>query len=106
MREISSSVAIEIGAGETASFKVARSTQVTVQCGVVWLSRSLDNVDYFLFSGDVLKLRRGERLWLSAEGVPSARLSFQVAPQPAAQGMAAWARARARSLWQRNVCTV
>ena len=105
MREISSSVMVEITAGETASFKVARSTQVQVQCGAVWLSRSLDAGDYFLFDGDVLTLRRGERLWLSADGVPAARLAFQVARAPVEHGLMGWA-ARARSVWQRNACTV
>ncbi|RQR63665.1 DUF2917 domain-containing protein [Burkholderia sp. Bp9126] len=82
MQEISSSITFEIPPGETVPMKVQRSTRLTVQCGPVWATRSNDVDDYFLADGETLKLRRGERLWLSAEGGQSACVAFSVARPP------------------------
>ncbi|WP_179401126.1 DUF2917 domain-containing protein [Burkholderia guangdongensis] len=82
MQEISSSITFEIQPGETVPMKVVRSTRLTVHGGPVWATRSNDVDDYFLAPGDTLRLRRGERLWLSAEGGQSACVAFSVA-QPA-----------------------
>ncbi len=87
MREISSNLVVEIERGETASLKIAQPTQLTVECGAVWVSRSLDVTDYFLFRGDTLSLRPGERLWVSVDGpdcTDIARMQFS------AQSRAAW----------------
>ncbi|AJY14288.1 DUF2917 domain-containing protein [Burkholderia dolosa] len=78
MQEISSSITFEIPAGETVPMKVQRSTRLTVQCGPLWATRSNDVDDYFLVDGETLRLRRGERLWLSAEGAQGARVAFSV----------------------------
>jgi hypothetical protein len=79
MREISSSITFEVQAGETIPLRVARSTRLSVQGGVVWVTRSDDVDDYFLVAGEGLKLRRGERLWLSSDGKASACVAFTVA---------------------------
>ncbi|AJY41161.1 DUF2917 domain-containing protein [Burkholderia humptydooensis] len=86
MKEISSSITFEIQPGETVPMKVARSTRLTVRGAPVWATRSNDVHDYFLCAGETLKLRRGERLWLSADGETSACVSFSmiVPPQQAA----------------------
>ncbi|ABC37832.1 DUF2917 domain-containing protein [Burkholderia thailandensis] len=86
MREISLSMTFEIQPGETVPMKVARSTRLTVRGASVWATRSNDVADYFLLPGDTLKLRRGERLWLSVDGETSACVSFSaiVPPQQAA----------------------
>ena len=65
MREISSSITFEIKAGETVPMKVARSTRLAVSGGAIWVTRSDDIEDYWLQPGHTLRLRRGERLWLS-----------------------------------------
>ncbi|MEW6343281.1 MAG: DUF2917 domain-containing protein [Paraburkholderia sp.] len=78
MREISSSITFEIRAGETVPMNIARSTRLTVSCGAVWVTRSDDTEDYWLEPGHTLRLRRGERLWLSVEGGPEARVAFAV----------------------------
>ena len=62
--------------------KVQRSTRLIVQCGPVWATRSNDVNDYFLVDGETLKLRRGERLWLSAEGREGTRVAFSVSRPP------------------------
>ena len=76
MREISSSIAFEIRNGETVPMKVARSTKLVVHGGAVWVTRSDDTEDYWLQPGHTLRLRRGERLWLSAEGSTQAKVAF------------------------------
>ncbi|MGF6600591.1 hypothetical protein P3T23_005328 [Paraburkholderia sp. GAS448] len=78
MREISSSITFEIKAGETVPMVVTRSTQLRAYGGSVWVTRSDDVEDYFLEAGHTLRLRRGERLWLSVEGSPQAQLAFSV----------------------------
>lgn len=78
MREISSSIAFEIRSGETLPMKVARSTRLVVQGGAVWVTRSDDTEDYWLQPGHTLRLRCGERLWLSAEGGVQAKVTFSV----------------------------
>lgn len=52
MREISSSITFEIQAGETVPMKVVRSTRLSVCGAPVWVARSNDVRDYFLFPGD------------------------------------------------------
>ncbi len=98
MQEISSSITFELQPGETVPMKVARSTRLTVQCGPVWATRSNDIDDYFLMAGETLRLRRGERLWLSAEGGDSACVAFSVARPPKELALGSLARLRARVL--------
>lgn len=79
MRQISSSITFEIAPGETLSMMVAHSTRLSVHGAPVWVTRSNDVEDYWLTPGRSLRLRPGERLWLSAEGAEAARVAF-VAP--------------------------
>ncbi|HEY4349773.1 MAG TPA: DUF2917 domain-containing protein [Paraburkholderia sp.] len=78
MREISSSIWFEVGNGETVPLRVTNSTRLTVHGGAVWVTRSDDVEDYWLEPGKTLRLRRGERLWLSAEGSTQAGVVFYV----------------------------
>jgi hypothetical protein len=78
MREISSSITFEIKSGETVPMKVARSTRLAVSGAAVWVTRSDDTEDYWLEPGHTLRLRRGERLWLSVEAGSQARVAFDV----------------------------
>lgn len=89
MREISSSITFEIRPGETVPMKVERSTRLAVTCNPIWVTRSDDTRDYWLEPGHTLHLRRGERLWLSAEGGPTARVAFAV-PARADQKVLNW----------------
>jgi hypothetical protein len=82
MREISSSITFEIKAGETVPMKVARSIRLAVSGGAVWVTRSNDTEDYWLQPGHTLRLRRGERLWLSVEGGDRAIVAFAVPARP------------------------
>ncbi|RQH04677.1 DUF2917 domain-containing protein [Paraburkholderia dinghuensis] len=76
MREISSDVTFEVPMDRVASVRVTRSTRLTVKCGAVWLTRSDDVADYWLEPGHTLRLRRGERLWIGAEGGKPAWVAF------------------------------
>ncbi|WP_321806797.1 DUF2917 domain-containing protein [Burkholderia sp. BCC1993] len=96
MQEISSSITFEIPAGETVPMRVQRSTRLTVQCGPVWATRSNDVEDYFLVDGETLRLRRGERLWLSAEGRQGAQVAFSVSRPAGEVARGALARLRNR----------
>ncbi|KVH11578.1 MULTISPECIES: DUF2917 domain-containing protein [Burkholderia] len=96
MQEISSSITFEIPPGETVPMKVQRSTRLTVQCGPVWATRSNDVDDYFLADGETLKLRRGERLWLSAEGRQGACVAFSVSRPPREVALGGLTRLRER----------
>src|ERR1700761_118329 len=78
MREISSSIGFEIRSGETVPLKVARSTRLAVSGGALWVTRSDDTEDYWLQPGHTLRLRRGERLWLSVESGERAQVAFAV----------------------------
>jgi len=81
MRQISSSFTLELGPGELVPMMVAHSTRLSVHGAPVWVTRSNDVEDYWLAPGRSLRLRRGERLWLSVEGERAARVAF-VAPLP------------------------
>lgn len=87
MLEIHSDITYAIPAGETVSVRVARSTRIVVHGGKVWLTRSDDVADYWLAPGHALRLTRGERLWIGAEGDGLARVSFEV---PATHGQRLW----------------
>lgn len=81
MRQISSSFTFEIVPGETVPMMVAHSTRVSVHGAPLWVTRSNDVEDYWLAPGRSLRLRRGERLWLSVDGAAPACVAF-VAPLP------------------------
>jgi hypothetical protein len=92
MRQISSSTTFEIAPGETVPMMIAHSTRVSVQGAPIWVTRSNDVEDYWLVPGRSLRLRRGERLWLSVEGEGHARVAF-VAPLPRTAAIADLVRA-------------
>ncbi|MEI6000646.1 DUF2917 domain-containing protein [Paraburkholderia bengalensis] len=108
MREISSSITFEIVAGETVPMKVTRSTRLAVSGAAVWVTRSDDVEDYWLEPGKTLRLRRGERLWLSVERGTQARVAFHVPMRPRQKALnwfgrvserfAAWLRAGWRTV--------
>ncbi|WP_296649740.1 DUF2917 domain-containing protein [Paraburkholderia sp.] len=96
MREISSDITFEVPNGQVASVRVARSTRITVRCGAVWLTRSDDTADYWLEPGHTVRLRRGERLWIGAEGGQPAWVAFASPANVREQVVDAVTRAAAR----------
>lgn len=79
MKEIFSTVAFELQAGERVGIRVRRGQELTVSGARLWLTRSNDDVDYFLFNGDALSLRPRETLWISVDDDQAARLVFTLA---------------------------
>ncbi len=82
MKEIFSTVAFELSSGERAAIRVLRGEALKVSGERLWITRSNDEVDYFLYDGDVLALRPNETLWLSVDGPRDARLTFTFAEGP------------------------
>ena len=78
MREISTSITFEIADGETVPMRIGNSVKLSVLGAPVWATRSNDTEDYWLQPGHTLRLRRGERLWLSVESGAQARVAFAV----------------------------
>ncbi len=79
MKEIFSTVAFELSSGERIAIRVLRGEALKVSGERLWLTRSNDDVDYFLYDGEVLALRPNETLWLSVDGPRDARLTFTFA---------------------------
>jgi DUF2917 family protein len=89
MREISSSIRFEVHAGETVPVRVTASTRLSVHGAAVWVTRSDDVNDYWLEPGKTLRLRRGERLWLSVGRGAQAYVVFYV-PKRANERAITW----------------
>ncbi len=87
MREISTSVTFELGEGEVVPMRIGRSVKLSVQGAPVWATRSIDTRDYWLQPGETLRLRTGERLWLSTEDGRRAQVVFNIAPRPGSQAI-------------------
>jgi quercetin dioxygenase-like cupin family protein len=76
MREVRT---FEIEYGEPAAhLRVARPLVVEVEFGRLWLTIEGDAEDYMLDAGQTMKLPRGARAWVGAEG-GDARLSVAMA---------------------------
>jgi Protein of unknown function (DUF2917) len=75
MNEIYSTIAFELAAGERLGIRVQRGEALHLSGERLWVTRSNDEADYFLHDGDTLPLRPSETLWLSVDGLGSARLS-------------------------------
>lgn len=54
--------------GNPVGWRVHADTDVRAEGASVWLTRAGCLDDYWLRPGDVVRLARGERVWLSAEG--------------------------------------
>jgi hypothetical protein len=79
MKEIYSTVAFELQAGERVGIRVRRGQELSVSGARVWLTRSNDSVDYFLHDGESLPLRQHEMLWISVDADTPSRLLFRLA---------------------------
>ena len=55
------------------SWRMTVDMELRAQNAPVWLTRAGHLDDYWLRPGDVIRLSRGERVWLSAEGESAAR---------------------------------
>jgi Protein of unknown function (DUF2917) len=72
--------------GQTVSWRVLADSELRVGKARVWVTRIFSPYDYWLQTGDVLRLTRGERIWLSTDANVVAEISltsaFAVARRP------------------------
>ncbi len=78
MKEIYSTIAFQLEAGERIGIRVLRGEALRVEGERLWITRSNDQVDYFLGDGETLPLRPSETLWLSVDGLRPARLTVML----------------------------
>jgi hypothetical protein len=78
MKEIYSTIAFELEAGERIGIRVLRGEALRVEGERLWVTRSNDEADYFLEDGETLPLRPSETLWLSVDGLRAARLTVML----------------------------
>lgn len=58
------------------SWRMTVDTELRAQNAPVWLTRAGHLDDYWLRPGDVIRLSRGERVWLSSEGESAAHVTL------------------------------
>ncbi|CAB3798615.1 hypothetical protein LMG28138_04468 [Pararobbsia alpina] len=61
---------------ETVEWRVRVASELQVNGARIWLTRASSEYDYWLQPGDSLRLKRGERIWLSVDGDMSADVSL------------------------------
>ncbi|SAL61319.1 hypothetical protein AWB71_03432 [Caballeronia peredens] len=64
-------VFIDVHPHQTVSWRLTRDAELRVadaSAASVWVTRHQDPYDYWVRPGDVVRLSRGERVWLSSEG--------------------------------------
>ena len=62
--------------GQTASWRVQSDSELRVGTARVWVTRIFSPYDHWLQTGDVLRLTRGERIWLSTDANIAAEISL------------------------------
>jgi hypothetical protein len=61
---------------KTVEWRVRAHSELQVKGACVWLTRLSSDYDYWLLPGDTIRLKRGERIWLSVDGEISADVSL------------------------------
>lgn len=62
--------------GHIASWRVRSDSELRVGTARVWVTRVFSPYDYWLQTGDVLRVSRGERIWLSTDANIAAEISL------------------------------
>ncbi|WP_323120034.1 DUF2917 domain-containing protein [Burkholderia alba] len=65
--------------GATLTWRAPSRAEIRTCGSRVWLTRSNSVDDYWMQPGDVVRLRRGERIWLSTDGPGTAEASITTA---------------------------
>src|ERR1700689_56933 len=61
---------------QTVSWRVIVDCEIRAHDERVWLTRMFSPYDFWLQSGDVIRVMRGERIWLSADGEGPAEVTL------------------------------
>lgn len=67
-------ICFSIAGGTTGSHRLSADSEFSVDVGHVWLTRIFLPYEYRVQPGDVIGLRRGERIWLIADTDVSAEI--------------------------------
>jgi hypothetical protein len=62
--------------GRTVSLRLVAHSEIRVRATRVWLTRVFSPYDYWVQPGDVIRLQRGERIWLSPDGDEAAEVTL------------------------------
>ncbi|WP_144152852.1 DUF2917 domain-containing protein [Paraburkholderia sp. BCC1885] len=62
--------------GQTVSWRIAVDSDLRADKARLWLTRSISSYDHWLEPGDVIRLARGERVWLSTDAQIAAKVSL------------------------------
>jgi hypothetical protein len=73
---------LQLAAGELHRWRSARTVELQVLAGRVWVTQSGDEDDHFLAAGDTLALRRGALALIEAESGANLRLFAAAAALP------------------------
>jgi hypothetical protein len=76
--------------GQTASWRVRSDSELRVGTARVWVTRIFSPYDYWLQTGDVLRVTRGERIWLSTDANIAAEISLTSAYAIARRPLLNW----------------
>jgi hypothetical protein len=67
---------------QTVSWRLAADAELQVTEALVWVTRLFSPYDYWLQPGDVLRLTRGERIWVTTDAQGGARITLTSAYVP------------------------
>ncbi|MDR5854547.1 DUF2917 domain-containing protein [Caballeronia sp. LZ062] len=68
-------VYVEVTPHQMISWRLSRDAELRADASI-WLTRHQDPYDYWLAPGDVVRLARGERVWLSSESERAVEVSL------------------------------
>ncbi|SAK63199.1 hypothetical protein AWB76_03342 [Caballeronia temeraria] len=69
-------VYLDVHPHQMVSWRLTRDADLRIGDASVWLTRHRDPYDYWLKPGDVVRLSRGERVWLTSESDQTIEVSL------------------------------
>jgi hypothetical protein len=74
---------VDVQPRQTVSWRVSREAELRIGDAPVWLTRHRDPYDYWLQPGDIVRLVRGERVWISSDSEHAIEVSLTSYRAPA-----------------------
>jgi ABC-type Zn2+ transport system substrate-binding protein/surface adhesin len=69
-------VYVEVHPHQMVSWRLTRDAELRIGDASVWLTRHRDPYDYWMKPGDVVRLSRGERVWLTSDSDQAIEVSL------------------------------